>query len=89
MVQAGLAKDLIDCIYGAKIYRPDGIIQGKETWDILNQEDLESTCNYPSKVSTINKWNAISEIVTFTAGTGIGKPVCREIVYHLTRNKQQ
>ena len=30
MVQAGLGKDLIDCIYGAKIYRPDGIIQGKK-----------------------------------------------------------
>ena len=91
MVQAGLGKDLIDCIYGAKIYRPDGIIQGKETWDILNQEDLESTCNYPYE-GLNNKLNGmrLGEIVTFTAGTGIGKSqVCREIAYHLTRNKQQ
>ncbi len=91
MVVAGKANDLIDCIYGAKVYRPDGIIQGEETWELLNQEDLESTCNYPYE-GLNNKLNGLrlGEIVTFTAGTGIGKSqVCREIAYHLTRNEQK
>jgi len=91
MIQAGKSKDLVDCIYGAKIYRPDGIIQGKETWDLLIEEDKDSTSNYPY-VGLNEKLNGLrtGEIVTFTAGTGIGKSqVCKEIAYHLTQNNQQ
>ena len=75
-----------------KHFRPDGIIQGKETWDLLNQEDLESTCNYPYE-GLNNKLNGmrLGEIVTFTAGTGIGKSLRYVerllIILHVTNNK--
>ena len=90
MVQAGKTKDLVDCVWGAKIYRPDGIVSGNETWDLIIANDTESTCDYPfvglnRKLKGLRK----GEIVTLTAGTGIGKSqVCREIAHHLIRRNE-
>ena len=90
MVQAGKAKELVDCIWGAKIYRPDGIISGNETWDLVIAKDAKSTCDYPF-VGLNRKLRGLrlGEIVTITAGTGIGKSqVCREIAHHLIRREE-
>jgi len=90
MIQNGKAKDLVDCIYGAKIYRPDGIINGSETWELIIAKDTDSTCDYPYQgLNTKLRGLRKGEIITLTAGSGIGKSqVCREIAHHLIRRNQ-
>jgi twinkle protein len=78
-------QDLINCIWQATVFRPDGIICGTELWDIVNAEDSMSSVSYPyeglnQKTLGIRK----GEIVTVTAGSGIGKSqLCREFANHI------
>ena len=78
-------QDLINCIWQATVFRPDGIICGTELWDIVNAEDSMSSVSYPyeglnQKTLGIRK----GEIVTVTAGSGIGKSqLCREFAHHI------
>ena len=85
MLVAGKVSELIDCIWQAKMYRPDGIVSGTEMWDIINAEDSMSSCQYPF-TGINNKTLGLrrGEIVTITAGSGIGKSqVCREVANHM------
>ena len=85
MLVAGRTKELLDAVWGAKVYRPDGNISGTETWDLLMAEDVGSTVPYPW-VPLQDKTNGmrLEEIVTFCAGSGVGKSqVCRELAVHL------
>jgi twinkle protein len=72
-------------MWEAKIYTPDGIISGKDTWEQLiasNDKECIPYCwdGLNSKTLGLRR----GEIVTFTAGTGQGKSqVCREIAHHL------
>ena len=90
MIQANKAKELVDCVYGAKIYRPDGIVQGDETWELVVAKDAETQVDYPfaglnEKLRGLRQ----GEIVTITAGSGIGKSqVCREIAHHLINREE-
>ena len=84
---AGMGKELVSSIWGAKTYRPDGVVLGEELWDvIINNEETESV-PYPwtglnDKLFGIRR----GELCTLTSGTGIGKSsVCRELAYHLMR----
>ncbi len=90
MIQNGKAKDLVDCVYGAKIYRPDGIRSGSETWELIIAKDTDSTCDYPYQgLNTKLRGLRKGEIITLTAGSGIGKSqVCREIAHHLIKRNQ-
>ena len=87
MVQEGRSKELVSAVYDASIYRPDGIIQGAETWDTFIKEDNFHTSEYPYKgLNDYTNGLRSSEIVTVTAGSGIGKSqLCREIAYNLIK----
>jgi len=84
MLVSDRGRELLDAIWGAKVYRPDGIVEGTATWDLLVQESVGSTLDYP--------WPALNEkllglrqheIVTICAGSGMGKSqLCREIGVH-------
>lgn len=80
------SKKLVDAIYDARIYRNDTIISWEETWDTLFDYLDKPSVSYPYQ--GLNEYTAgirTSEIVTFTAGSGIGKSsVCREIAHHLS-----
>jgi len=82
---AGEPKAIISAMWGAKEYRPDGIVPGKELYDSVMKEDEQSPYVYP--FSGLNeKLHGIrsSEIVCITAGSGIGKSaLVREIAYSL------
>jgi twinkle protein len=90
MLVAGREKELIDAIWEAKTFRPDGIVQGSELWEVINQDDDAESIPYPwiglnEKTHGLRK----GELVTFTAGSGIGKSLtCREIAYHLLQQGQ-
>jgi twinkle protein len=85
---AGEGKRVIDAVYGAKAYRPDGVVLGADLWDTVNEDDKNESTSYPwtalnNKLLGIRK----GELVVLTSGTGIGKSsVCREMVCHLIRS---
>lgn len=85
MLAAGKAADLINAMWNAKAFRPDGIVSGAAVWDLIIKNDDVEAKDYPWQALT-NKTHGLRtrELVTVTAGSGIGKSlVCREIAYHL------
>jgi twinkle protein len=86
-LQAGHSGKIVDAVYGAKTYRPDGVVVGSDLWDTVIAEDATESTDYP--------WNKLNEkllgirrgeLVVLTSGTGIGKSsVCRELICHLIR----
>lgn len=91
MVQAGRVKELIDCVWSAKSFRPDGIIDGADMWDTITKEESVESFEYPyqginEKTLGIRK----GEIVTVTAGSGIGKSqLVREFAHFLLRQDRK
>ena len=85
MLVSGRGKDIINHIWNARPYTPEGIIAGADTWDLVMQDDSKECTPYlweglNNKTKGIRK----GEIVTLCAGTGIGKSqVCREIAFDL------
>lgn len=86
---AGRGSEVIDAIWGATVYRPDGIVSASDLWDRIYADDVSTGVGYPydsltEKTGGIRK----GELVTITAGSGIGKSLfCREIAYNLIRNQ--
>lgn len=90
MIVSGQASQLLDCMWDAKEYRPDGIVSAEDLWDKLVNEDTVKSVPYPfegltAKTDGVRK----QELITITAGSGIGKSLfCREIAYDLIVNRQ-
>ncbi len=84
----GKHEQLTQAIWQAKTFRPDGVVSGDELWDHINKDESGWSVPYP--------WEGFNqslmgmrggELVTITAGTGIGKSsVCRELAYTLVRD---
>lgn len=83
MLKADKSKDLANLVWEAKVVRPDGIINGSDVWDQVNTA-VERGLSYPFKGLDDCLYGARGgEIVTITAGSGIGKSaITREIGYH-------
>jgi twinkle protein len=87
----GHVRELIDAVYGAKAYRPDGVIPGEEVWEMIIKKDVRKSIPYP--------WDGLNkklfgmrggELVTLTAGTGIGKSsVTRELAHYLIKQGEK
>jgi len=81
--------DIIDAIWGATVYRPDGIISALDLHDRLRDYGQNTGVDYPY-IGLTQKTGGIRkrELVTITAGSGIGKSLfCREIATDLMLNK--
>jgi twinkle protein len=84
-LKAGQGKLVIDAIWGAKTYRPDGIVSGADLWDKIIANDDAYCVPLPwqglqEKTLGLRK----GELITVTAGSGIGKSaICRELAHHL------
>lgn len=84
MLVAGRVKELLNAVYNAVDQRPDGIVNGNELWERVNK---------PIVVGTPYPWPCLNkilfglrgrEIVTLTAGSGVGKStIAAEIAYYL------
>lgn len=87
MLQAGRVKELTDCMWEAKVHRPDGILSGEDLWELVSTVDHVESADYPyngmnEKTHGLRK----GEIVTVTAGSGIGKSqLTREFAYSLLK----
>lgn len=85
MLKAKRYSELTDCIWGAKAYKPDGIVEGGDIWNEIIVEDEYVTAPYPFDcVQTKTRGLRKGELVTITAGTGVGKSsFCRHLALNL------
>jgi len=81
----GKVKELVNAIYGAKIFRPDGVVCGEDLWERLQEDELVESVSYPwSGLNALTHGIRQGELVTLCSGTGVGKSsVCRELCYWL------
>jgi len=87
-LKAGRAGDIINSIWQAKLYRPQGIINGIDIREEILAEDDEAEKGYPFpwKIKAQKMTSGIrkGELTTITAGTGTGKTTfVRQLSYHL------
>jgi twinkle protein len=84
-LKQGKGDEVIRAMWNAAPYRPDGILDGKDLWERVSSDDNSKSIPYPWEFLN-EKTHGIrtSELVTLTAGSGIGKSaLVREIAYHL------
>lgn len=74
----------------APVYRPDGLKLGSDMWDEIIHRNESFTTQYP--FSGLNKKTfgiRLSELITITADTGVGKTsVLKHIEHHLLTNEE-
>jgi twinkle protein len=87
MLQAGRVKELVDAVWSAKAHRPDGIIAGEDLWEVVTTEEAVEAASYPyNGLNVMTQGVRTGEIVTVTAGSGIGKSqLTREFAYSLLK----
>lgn len=88
MLVAQRGNEIIDAIWGAKVYRPDGIVSGDE----IKLADLQKAVppgfatRYPQLNEMLNGLRK-GELTLLTAGTGVGKStLAREIAAHMIQS---
>lgn len=88
---AGRSQEIIKAIWNAQEFRPDGIISGKDLWEQVAKEDLTASVPYPfTGLNEKTKGLRKGELVTVTAGSGIGKSAfVREIAHHLIVSEKE
>jgi twinkle protein len=90
-LQAGESEAIRRAIWDAKPYRPDGIVDGKTLLELVTTPNPPCDHDYPFK-GLNDKLHGIryGELVTVTAGSGIGKSsVCRELATHLLQKGER
>lgn len=81
----GKGREVISAIFQARDYRPDGIVAAADLRADISTDDAASSLAYPySQLTEITKGLRRGELVTLTAGSGVGKStLVREISYDL------
>tara|TARA_R100001594_G_scaffold68142_1_gene102473 strand:- start:3558 stop:5132 length:1575 start_codon:yes stop_codon:yes gene_type:complete len=89
MLLHGEVKELVQCIFNAKESRPDGIINGSDTWKEVSKP-IEMGTLYPfSELNHKTYGLRKGELVTICAGSGVGKSAfVSELAYHLAFHHQ-
>jgi len=90
-LQAGKAQAIKEAIWNASAYRPDGIVEAKSLLDQILKPNDDGLHEYPYKgLQTKLHGIRAGELVTITAGSGIGKSsFCRELATHLLHNGER
>ena len=84
-LKSKMFKDFSQHWWGAEGHKPDGIVSGKDMWDIISvKEDIE-TIPFPwDNLNNLVYGMRMGELITLTAGSGMGKTqVLREVEHHL------
>ena len=76
---------IITAIFQANVWRPDDILDGRDVLDRLLNPKPNQSVSYPFQgLNEMTRGLRKREIVTFCAGSGVGKSqVCRVIAHHL------
>jgi len=88
---AGRGKEVVEAMWNAKPYRPDGIVSAGDLWERVKAPKENHAQEYPWAELNKKTWgNRKGELVVWTAGSGVGKSaVVREVFFDLLRNKGQ
>jgi twinkle protein len=83
-------KRVLQCVYDAETWRPDGILSGTSLWEtIMEVPEKGFEMPYP-KLNDRTQGIVKGELWVWTAGSGIGKSTAvHEIVYDLAMNHNQ
>ena len=89
-LMAGKSAAVVSAIFEAREYRPDSIKTSADFRSVIGQDDAASSIKYPyDRLNAITGGLRRGELVTITAGSGMGKTtLVREIAYHLHQNGQ-
>ena len=84
-LQQGKGGEIINAIHQARDFRPDGIVAATDYREAVGVDDAASSVTYPySLLNEVTRGLRKGELVTITAGSGIGKTtLVREIAHHL------
>lgn len=90
LLKANRIKDIQGAIWNAATIRPDGVVNGSDLWDEITKP-MDVGVPYPwAKLTQMTRGLRKGEIVTLSAGSGIGKSaVCAEAAYDLAFNRDQ
>ena len=85
MLVANKVRDFTSAWWNAKVYQPDGIIQGSDTWEALTNKIKVKSIPYPWQgLNVYTKGFRPYELVTITSGSGMGKSqMVRELEHYL------
>jgi len=77
--------DFVKLWWDARIYRPDGIISGADTWEALTKKRDIKSLPYPWQgLNEVTRGMRPYELVTITSGSGMGKSqMIRELEHYL------
>jgi twinkle protein len=81
----GYVKEFVEEWWNAEKYVPDGIVAGSTLWDLVNQPVEKAEVQYPYHgMNNLTYGIRLGELVTVTAGSGLGKSqFMREIVWQI------
>ena len=84
----GDAQTVIQAIFQARDYRPDGIVAAADLRSVIGVGEAVSPISYPySKLNDITKGLRMGSLVTIAAGSGVGKSTfVRELMYHVQQS---
>ena len=90
LLVSGKGAKIIDGVWSAKSFRPDGIVDAAQMWDALVNAPKMESIPYPwIGLNDMTRGIRKGELVTLTAGSGIGKSqICREIAHWLVQSGQ-
>lgn len=88
---AGKEKEFIDRWWSAERHMPDGIVAGSSLWDQVSKPLDKAEVSYPFEgLNKLTYGIRKGELVTVTAGSGLGKSqFLREIVWHILCKTQE
>ena len=85
MLKARKVSEFVSSWWDAKVFRPDGIVSGLDTWDLLQEQ--AQTVSIPYPWTCLNEYThgfRAKELVTITSGSGMGKSqIVRELEHYL------
>jgi twinkle protein len=81
----GKGKEYMKEWWGAPTYTPSGLVAAKDMWDQLKEPRKNDSISYPwHLIQKLTYGIRLSELVTLTAETGVGKTsVLKEIQHHI------
>jgi len=87
----GKAAELIQAVYQAREYRPDGIKSALDYRNVISIDETASTISWPySMLNQTLMGMRKRELVTLASGSGCGKTTfCKEVAHHLMMSGQK
>lgn len=91
MLKQNKVREFTQAFWNAQTYKPDGIVSGLDTWDLITEHESVVSTPYPwSGLNEFTKGFRFKELVTITSGSGMGKSqVTRELSHYLLKNTEE